>query len=147
MLALVDTVSGLIHPPMVVEEEESASAWGVLFRRAREAGLDLDRLGGVTSDGAQGLLAYLGQALSWVRHQRCVWHFLPILPPNNDSREQIWQEVAEPGGGAECSTFRVGPGQRQGGPRTGRRASPAGTPASAARADRAAACHYRRPKL
>ena len=140
VLALGDTVSGLIHPPVVVEEEESASAWGVLFRRAREAGLDLDRLGGVTSDGAQGLLAYLGQALSWVRHQRCVWHFLPILPPNNDSREQIWQEVAEPGGG-------VGPGQRQGGPRIGRRASSAGAPASAARADRAAACHYRCPKL
>jgi transposase-like protein len=74
VLALVDTVSGLIHPPVVVEEEESAGAWGVLFWRAREAGLDLDCLGGVTSDGAQGLLAYLRQALSWVRHQRCVWH-------------------------------------------------------------------------
>ena len=39
-----------------------------------EAGLDLDALRGVTSDGAQGLLAYLRRGLAWVQQQRCVWH-------------------------------------------------------------------------
>jgi transposase-like protein len=28
----------------------------------------------VTSDGAQGLHAYLRRRLAWVQHQRCVWH-------------------------------------------------------------------------
>ena len=29
---------------------------------------------GVTSDGAQGLFAYLPRDLSWVLQQRCIWH-------------------------------------------------------------------------
>ena len=29
---------------------------------------------GVTSDGAQGVIAFLRQTLVWVQHQRCVWH-------------------------------------------------------------------------
>ena len=33
--------------------------WQRLFVRAGQAGLDLDALRGVTSDGVQGLLAYL----------------------------------------------------------------------------------------
>ena len=39
-----------------------------------QAGLDLAALRGVTSDGAQGLLAYLRRGLTWVQQQRCVWH-------------------------------------------------------------------------
>jgi hypothetical protein len=45
-----------------------------LFERAQQAGLDVEGLRGVTSDGALGLLAYLRRGLSWVQHQRCVWH-------------------------------------------------------------------------
>jgi len=74
VLALVDSVSGLLWPPVVEEEEESAGCWGGLFARAQEAGLDLKGLWAVTSDGAQGLLAYLRGALDWVNQQRCVWH-------------------------------------------------------------------------
>lgn len=74
VLLVVDSVSGVIWPPVVVEGEESEGSWGELFERARQAGLDLDQLRGVTSDRAKGLLAYLRRALSWVHHQCGVWH-------------------------------------------------------------------------
>ena len=34
-----------------------------------------DKINGLTSDGAQGLLSFLRRALPGVHHQRCVWHF------------------------------------------------------------------------
>jgi transposase-like protein len=74
VLALVDTVSGVIFPPVVVSEEESERNWGRVFRRARVAGLDLDQVRGVTSDGAKGLIGYVSRVLFWVNHQRCVFH-------------------------------------------------------------------------
>jgi hypothetical protein len=74
VLALVDTVSGVIWPPVVVAGEEAAASWGELFTRAEQAGLDLDDLRGIVSDGASGLVAHLQQALVWVNQQRCVWH-------------------------------------------------------------------------
>jgi len=74
VLLVVDSVSGLIYPPLVAKGEESARPWQRLFERAKQAGLDLDAVRGVTSDGAQGLLAYLRRRLAWVQHQRCVWH-------------------------------------------------------------------------
>jgi transposase-like protein len=74
VLLVVDSVSGLIYPPVVAKGEASAGPWRRLFERAKRAGLDLDALRGATSDGAQGLLAYLRRSLAWVQHQRCVWH-------------------------------------------------------------------------
>ncbi len=74
VLLMVDSVSGLVYPPIVAKGEEAAGPWQRLFERARQAGLDLDALRGVTSDGAQGLLAHLRRSLAWVQHQRCVWH-------------------------------------------------------------------------
>ena len=74
VLLVVDSVSGLIYPPLVAKGEESEGPWRRLFERAQRAGLDLDAVLGVTSDGAQGLLAYLRRGLGWVQHQRCVWH-------------------------------------------------------------------------
>ena len=74
VLLVVDSVSGLVYPPLVAKGEASAGPWQRLFERARRAGLDLDALRGVTSDGARGLLAYLRRSLTWVQHQRCVWH-------------------------------------------------------------------------
>jgi len=74
VLLAADSVSGLLYPPVVVRDEESASAWEKLFARAQAAGLDLQKLRGLCSDGAQGLLAYLRQELVWVLQQRCVWH-------------------------------------------------------------------------
>ena len=70
----MDSVSGLLWPPVVEVEEERAGSWESLFARAQEAGLDLQGLWAVTSDGAQGLLAYLRGTLDWVNQQRCVWH-------------------------------------------------------------------------
>jgi hypothetical protein len=81
VLLVVDSVSGLIYPPAVAEGEESAGPWEKVFERAREAGLDLAALRGVTSDGAQGLIAYLRRQLAWVQHQRCVWHLWRNLGP------------------------------------------------------------------
>lgn len=74
VLLVVDSVSGLIYPPLVAKDEGSTEPWQRLFARAQQAGLDLAALRGVTSDGAVGLLAYLRRGLSWVQHQRCVWH-------------------------------------------------------------------------
>ena len=74
VLLVVDSISGLVYPPVVAKGEETAGAWQRLFERAKQAGLDLEELRGVTSDGAQGLLAYLRRGLAWVQHQRCVLH-------------------------------------------------------------------------
>lgn len=73
VLALMDSVTGVLWPPVVAENEDEAS-WKRLFERAREAGLDWDALRGVTSDGVNGLIGCLGEMLPWVNHQRCVWH-------------------------------------------------------------------------
>ena len=72
VLLLADSVTGLLWPPLVARGEESAAPWQRLFERARRAGLDWDRIRGVTSDGAQGIIAFLRQTLGWVQHQRCV---------------------------------------------------------------------------
>jgi len=74
VLAVVDSVSGLVWPPVVVEGEDDELAWDHLLMQAKKAGLDLDALRGVVSDGSRGLLGYLRGALKWVNHQRCVWH-------------------------------------------------------------------------
>jgi hypothetical protein len=74
VLLLADSVTGLLWPPLVARGEESAAPWQRLFEQARGAGLDWDRIRGVTSDGAQGVIAFLRQTLAWVQHQRCVWH-------------------------------------------------------------------------
>jgi hypothetical protein len=74
VLLVIDSVSGLVYPPIVAKGEESAGPWQRLFERAKQAGLDLDGVRGVTSDGAQGLIAYLRRGLVWVAHQRCAWH-------------------------------------------------------------------------
>ena len=86
VLMLVDSASGLLWPPVVETGEESRGSWRRLFQRGKEAGLDLQAIGAVTSDGAHGLLGYLRQELSWVHHQRCVWHLW-----RNLSRELVRQ--------------------------------------------------------
>ncbi|RPJ26005.1 MAG: hypothetical protein EHM35_15210, partial [Planctomycetaceae bacterium] len=55
VLVLVDSVTGIVYPPVVVEGEESEQSWQRLFARAQRAGLPIGRLRGVTSDGASGL--------------------------------------------------------------------------------------------
>jgi hypothetical protein len=79
VLMAADSVSGLVWPPVLARGEQSEGPWSRLFERAEQAGLDLDRLRAVTSDGAQGLSAYLKRRLSWVHHQRCVWHIWRTL--------------------------------------------------------------------
>ena len=74
VLVLVDSVTGIIYPSVVVEGEESEDSWRKLFARAKRAGLPIQRLRGVTSDGATGLLGFVGRVLGWVNHQRCVFH-------------------------------------------------------------------------
>lgn len=74
LLLLTDCVTGVIWPPVVATGEAAKTGWGHLIRRARLAGLTRDRLRGLVSDGAIGLEAYRRQKLSWVTHQRCVFH-------------------------------------------------------------------------
>ena len=74
VLVVVDSVTGLVQPPVVVDGEESEESWKRLFARASLAGLPIQGLRGVTSDGARGLLGMIARALWWVNHQRCVFH-------------------------------------------------------------------------
>ncbi len=74
LLMLRDSVTGLLWPPVVAEGEEAAASWAMLFARACLAGLVLQDLGALVSDGAQGLLSYLRENLPWVYQQRCVFH-------------------------------------------------------------------------
>lgn len=74
VLLLTDSVSGVVWPPVVATGEEAPAQWRPLFVRARGAGLDRAELWGVTSDGATGIAGYLRERLSWVLHQRCVFH-------------------------------------------------------------------------
>jgi hypothetical protein len=64
---------------VVARGEQSEGPWQRLFERAQQAGLDLDRLRAVTSDGAKGVSAYLKHRLPWVHVQRCVWHMWRTL--------------------------------------------------------------------
>ena len=93
VLALVDSVTGVVWGTVVVAGEEMAASWGKLFERAKEIGLLWEQVNGLTSDGAQGLLSYLRQALSWVHHQRCVWHMWRSLA------KDLARAVAEAGKG------------------------------------------------
>lgn len=74
VLIVVDNVTGIVWPPVVVKGEESSKEWKKLFERAKQAGLNLEEIRGVGSDGAKGLIGYLGSKLDWVNHQSCVWH-------------------------------------------------------------------------
>lgn len=74
VLILVDNVTGIVWPPVVVKGEESGKEWGKLFARAEKAGLDPNELRGICSDGVKGLLGYMRSSLAWVNHQTCVWH-------------------------------------------------------------------------
>jgi hypothetical protein len=74
VLLLTDSASGLLWPPVVVDGEEAPAPWAALFQRARVAGLDLQQVRGIASDGAAGLEAYRRRWLPWVSHQRCVFH-------------------------------------------------------------------------
>lgn len=74
VLGLVDSVSGVILPPVVAAGEAESRNWARLFRRAKVAGMALEELRGVTSDGVVGLEHYLEHTLVWVSHQRCVFH-------------------------------------------------------------------------
>jgi transposase-like protein len=79
LLVLMDSVTGVVWAVKVAAEEESREGWAALLAGAEQGGLLLSALRGLTSDGAQGLLSYLRQTLSWIHHQRCVWHFWRTL--------------------------------------------------------------------
>lgn len=98
VLALTDSKSGLDWPPVVVKEEGTAGSWEQLFERAKAAGLDLELLRGVTSDGAVGLSSYLDKVLTWVNHQRCEFHIWRSL--GGDLSRQVTQAMVGLAGAA-----------------------------------------------
>jgi hypothetical protein len=97
ILILTDYASGVVWPPVVVASEGMELAWDHLFRRAKQAGLNLTALRGLTSDGSSALLSYVKGALHWVNQQRCVWHLWRSLAEvfRDTVREAIPGEVAE----------------------------------------------------
>jgi len=74
LLMLRDSVSGLLWPPVVAAGEEAAASWELLFAWACQAGLVLEEVRAVVSDGAQGLLSYLRHSLPHIYQQRCIFH-------------------------------------------------------------------------
>ena len=74
VLLLSDSVTGVVWPPVVARAEREAADWAPLAQRAVAAGLDADAVRGLTSDGAQGIAAFLDTAWTWVNHQRCQFH-------------------------------------------------------------------------
>jgi len=97
ILILTDYASGVVWPPVVVASEGMELAWDHLFRQAKQAGLNLAALRGLTSDGSSALLSYVKGALHWVNQQRCVWHLWRSLAEvfRDTVREAIPGEVAE----------------------------------------------------
>lgn len=86
VLALVDSLTGVVFPPVVAGGEEDERSWARLFARAHASGLDMEALRGLASDGASGLVGYLGRVLDWVNHQRCVFHLWRNLSGEFSSR-------------------------------------------------------------
>jgi hypothetical protein len=86
VLLVADGVTGVIWPPVVVAGEEAAEQWQRVFERAQQAGLILELIQGVTSDGAKGLARYLATTLTWVSHQRCVFHLWRSLASDLTAR-------------------------------------------------------------
>jgi len=86
VLLVADGVTGVIWPPVVVAGEAAAEQWQQVFARAQLAGLILELIRGVTSDGAKGLASYLATTLIWVSHQRCVFHLWRTLTSELSAR-------------------------------------------------------------
>jgi transposase-like protein len=86
VLLVADGVTGVIWPPVVVAGEAAAEQWQQVFARAQLAGLILELIRGVTSDGAKGLACYLATTLTWVSHQRCVFHLWRTLTSELSAR-------------------------------------------------------------
>ena len=82
VLLLIDRVSGVAYPPVVVADEDDPRHWGQLVLRATGAGLQPSRLRGLVSDGTRGLARFVEMRLVWVHHQRCVFH--------------LWRNLARP---------------------------------------------------
>ena len=96
LLALVDTVTGVVWATLVTAGEESAASWAQLFERARSAGLSWETLSGVVSDGSKGLLSFLREQVGGVHHQWCVWHFWRSLAsPLADAVSDLAKEARE----------------------------------------------------
>jgi hypothetical protein len=74
ILGIIDginrTTFGLFHLAAAESDAEIERAFDV----AAEAGLNLEMIKVFASDGAAGFREFLARCLSWVRHQRCVFH-------------------------------------------------------------------------
>jgi len=75
----IDVAKELTFTARVLTGEEAAEQWQQVFARAQQAGLLLEQIRGVTSDGAKGLARYLATTLTGVSHQRCVFHLWRTL--------------------------------------------------------------------
>jgi len=103
VLLLTDSVTGVVYPPAVAAGEQEAADWAPLFERAAAAGLDLDAMRGLTSDGARGIGACLDTVLTWVNQQRCHFHLWRNL---GGGLAQAVQTAAAGLGGAAATAVR-----------------------------------------
>ena len=113
-------MNGLVCPPAVVKDEESAAPLAALFARFEVAGVSLKQISGLVSDGAHAPVSHLQQALPWVHQKRCVWHLGGRIAPQmkavivgfvGETAESLAEQVRDSLGGTPCmaSTTTVSP--------------------------------------
>lgn len=134
LLMVRDSVTGLLYPPVVAAGEEAAEAWGQLLTEAARAGLRLEALRALVSDGAQGLVRCIQRATCAGSCRGCTSSAasggMICIPPH----------LAQPGG-------RVGPPGGAGRPGAGGGGGPGGAHEGARGADAAGARGAGRPDV
>jgi len=83
VLGIVDALKGTIFGLCPLKDEESDEEIERAFAEAERAGLNLEGIRVLVSDGASGFQEFLARCMHWVLHQRCIFHLwrnvLPIM--------------------------------------------------------------------
>ena len=87
VLGIVDALSRVVFGPFRLDAAESGPEIERAFALAQAAGLDLDHIRVLLSDGAAGFREFLARCLHWAAHQRCLFHLW----------RQVWPIIAHYG--------------------------------------------------
>jgi len=94
ILGIVDGITRLTFGPFRLTSAESDAEIERAFDLAAAAGLDLERIRVLLSDGAAGFREFLARCLHWAAHQRCLFHLWrnvwPIITRYGAAAGQDW---------------------------------------------------------